>query len=175
MRKKRGLAFLMSVLLAASASYAGATTLDEVIINVVEGRFVCGEHDIGLADSSKPISLGYIHGEAIVQVTTPHGMEEINLGGVQVTLTQNAAPYVAELVYDLEDIPETYAVCPTCEKSTKIGNHTLLPCGHWGCKKPADHLQVCAYCYRYLCNGKDHSICNSCKVHQSRSFHRETR
>ncbi|MCL1963810.1 MAG: hypothetical protein FWF69_01965 [Firmicutes bacterium] len=163
MMKKK--AFLFAAVWGTLAVCAGALALEEVVVNVVDGRFVCGGYDVALAEAEKPIAFGYIHGEAIVRIWTEDGMEEISFGQAQIALTQDAAPYVTELAYELEEIPDTDEICPACGRSTKIGNHTILPCGHWGCLKAADHLRVCSYCHGYLCNGKDHSLCPHCKVH----------
>ena len=154
----------MTLTLLAVAASASMPDVTEVIINVVDGRCLFLDYDWELEDIPKPIQLGYIHGIATVRVFTVDGIEIIELGDSQLALTQNSAPYATELDYDLADIPDTYAVCPVCERSTKIGNHSQLPCGHWGCLQPADHLQVCVHCKKYLCNGKDHSVCAHCGV-----------
>lgn len=56
-------------------------------------------------------------------------------------------------------------ICTYCGRYTALGNHSILPCGHIGCLKPAEHVQCCSACKRYKCNGKDHAICPNCKVH----------
>ncbi|MCL1964312.1 MAG: hypothetical protein FWF69_04545 [Firmicutes bacterium] len=163
--KKIVLLFLAVLWALAGCVSVSVSEADEVVINVVDGHFLCGEYDIVLdQDREKPIALGYIHGDAIVQLMTEHGMEEISFGPVHVALTLDVIPYITELSYELDEIPDTDEICPICGKSTKIGNHTLLPCGHWGCLKAAGHLKKCTYCHEHFCDGKDHSPCPHCKV-----------
>lgn len=165
MKKKRAFFILFQVLFWLLVPIAYTDAMEALIINVVDGHFLCCDYDIALADSEKPIAVGYVNGKAIVQVEAEDGVQTIDFGEAQIALTQNAAQYVTELEYDLEDRLETHEICPVCKRSAQIGNHTLLPCGHWGCRKPADHLQICTYCHGYLCHGKDHSLCTYCKVH----------
>ncbi len=136
---------------------------DAYIIDVVEGQFLLKDTELTLVDDMlKPIAIGFRNGQALVQVTTPEGVVDLDLGEVQVLLTENAAPYVREMEFEAED--GHGPLCLICGRSMAIGNHTVMPCGHQGCLKVADHLQICTACNQFVCNGKDHSVCASCKV-----------
>lgn len=162
--KRIGLLFLALILVMGAYVPFAAQAQGELIINVVEGRLKCGEYDLPLADTPSPVALGFAGGNTLLRVTTPDGVVDINLGGRQVAFTQRAATYVTEMHLDHADYADTGEVCPTCGRSTTLGNHTKMSCGHYGCLKPADHLQVCSACKGYLCNSADHSVCSSCKV-----------
>ncbi len=138
----------------------------EYVLDVVEGRLISGEHNIPLAEVETPIEVGVVGGEVIVRVQTPDGLLEENWGEGWPSLTERAVKYVdllqspARPTLDLADND----MCPVCGRSTAIGYHKQLPCGHWGCLHSVDHFRVCPHCEEYVCNGKVHTRCETCKV-----------
>jgi len=162
---KRWIGALLAMLCLLMAPSLAEDSFAEWILDVVEGRFILGDVILTLAETDRPIKIGFLHGELLVAVTTPEGEVEFFLGAAQIALTEAAAPYVTEMEFP-EDLESEGTICPTCGRSTAIGNHTLLSCGHYGCLMGAGHPQYCGGCHGFRCNGKDHSVCFSCGVHR---------
>lgn len=167
-RKRIAALLLAACLCAAAPSGFPAETPAEAqtIIDVAEGHILLGDLTYMLSTAQeKPIAIGMLGGETLVVIYTPAGSLEMNLGKAPVALTERAVPYVTELrlTQDADDPDDV--TCPICGRSTAVGNHSMLPCGHYGCLKPAGHLVICTACHQYACSGKDHSICASCGQH----------
>lgn len=162
---KRFHILLVLVLLMALAQPAFAE--GEIIINVVDGRFVGGGYDILLADVNSPIEVGVLNGEVIVRITSlDNGTMEFNLGKGQLALSDRAVSYV-DLLPEEEltgSLPEGAEICTICGRSTAFGYHKTLDCGHYGCLVTLDHLQICSTCGKFTCDNKDHTPCDYCGV-----------
>jgi hypothetical protein len=140
--------------------------LPEYVIDVSAGHFILGEYYFLLENVAAPISIGVIDGNVLVEIQTAEGIETLSLGEGSLSLTERAVPYVTILeaaegsVFSLGQ----YDACAVCGRSTGIGNHQRLKCGHYGCLVSIEHLRICSSCAGFECSSKDHSRCPHCKV-----------
>lgn len=139
---------------------------DQIVIDVVEGRFVSGTKDIPLADAEQPILLEIEDGMVFVELDVPGGKARMSLGQGSVGLTERAAAYVrvAEPDVPQEVIEGSDRICEICGRTLAIGRHIKLECGHYGCLMVADHPHVCPSCEDFMCTLQDHSQCEHCGV-----------
>lgn len=141
--------------------------LPEYVVDVVDDYFICEDYYFLLEDVITPIAVGVMDGVVQIEVRTSEGIEELDLGEGHLSLTERAAPYV-RILEEAEDLAQLnldqYGVCSICGRTTGLGFHQIMPCGHYGCLMSVDHLKICPSCNAYVCNGKSHKICESCKV-----------
>ncbi len=146
-----------------------ATAADDIQIDVVDGHFISGDHDIPMANVSKPISLGAVNGEVVVRIQTAFGEVELNLGKGRVAVTQRASDYVT---LQMPSTPQAQQPaqqslqgdCPQCGSPLAQGDHRKLPCGHYACQEEPGHPRICTSCRKYMCNKVDHTKCPGCGV-----------
>ena len=140
---------------------------NEYIIDVVDNAFISGGYSLPLdGEVNRPIEISYVEGKVHISVSSPDELVEIDLDEGHITLTDRAVSYVREAgeTYIEESLFSKGEICDICGRSTAIGNHSVLPCGHQGCMVTVDHLNYCGACGRYKCDGKDHTVCEHCEV-----------
>lgn len=155
------------LLCAAGLLFSGSFIFTDIVIDVVDGRFISGETALPLAACDRPITIQR-DGEALYAILlTQDGEETVYLGVGDLSITQAAVPYV-DAVEDRQAWKATASTavesCEICGQSMAIGRHYRLACGHYGCKVNVDHLRWCSACEHYRCDGRDHSICEHCDV-----------
>lgn len=161
------LAILITGSLCGIQAVSEGTGATEYIIDVVDNAFISSGYSLPLDEGvNRPIEISYVDGKVHISVSSADELVEIALDEGHVTLTDRAVSYVREAgeTYIEESLFSKGEVCEICGRSTAIGNHAMLPCGHQGCMVTVDHLNYCSACGHYKCDGKDHSICESCGV-----------
>lgn len=174
MKKASGMLALL-LLLCLPALYAGGLATEEatetedlqdIVIDVQDGRMITGAFLFTLADMPEPIVLEVVDGEVRATIQTDAGEAVLSLGSGRLAVTQAAAPYVS--VRDAaseETVRWTESErCDICDQPLLIGKHYLLECGHYGCLMTADHPILCSDCGKFRCNGVSHVACEHCGV-----------
>lgn len=139
----------------------------EIIVDVQEGRFIANGYEYDLAsEEMQPILLSTQDGEILAQVDTREGIVTLHLGNGNLAVTQAASSYVSVEDEATKEITEwsQSPLCEICGRSTAIGKHYVVECGHYGCLMAADHPTRCGECGHYRCNHQSHMPCEHCGV-----------